>query len=265
MTGTNINVRDYLPPGGRIRRYRRVPYAIQYISLEEARNNEAVPLRIAADNITVIGFYPGTATVYLRLNHDDADPIPIRGVGQHISTYELNATPLKIERIYLTHDAHPGGYLILGLGGEASVHITVGQTVIVENFDTLLQYASDIREELINGELQVAATGNDLSSILAAMETPLAAGASWNSGWITVDRYGALVMSLVTDVQLDVLVEWSWDGENVDANESDTVTTDLSPYGTEVRVKAPYCRITITNNSGADQTQMRFRMGGRVI
>jgi hypothetical protein len=73
------------------------------------------------------------------------------------------------------------------------------------------------------------------------------------------------VFSLVTDVQLQVTIEWSWDGEHVDANEEDTVTPDLSPYGAETKVKAPYMRVRITNNSGSDQATMRFRLGGRVI
>jgi len=260
-----INYREYLPVPHRMGRYRRVPYAIQYIDLSVARSNDLVPLRIPADTITVVGFYPGGTTVYLRLQHDDADPIPIQGVGQEISTFELNDVPLKVERIYLTHDALENGYLILGLGGEASVKISVGQTVVVRNFDTLLTYTEQIKDELLTGELQTAVTGNDLSSVLASTDTALAAGASWNTGWISVDRYGTLVFTLVTDVDIDVLIEWSWDGVNVDANESDTVTTALSPYGSEVRVKAPYCRITLTNGGTVDQTQMRFRMGGRVI
>ena len=258
-----FDIKEYIPKY--IRRIRRVPYATQIISLEEARDNEVVPLKIPADTLSIIGLNIGTNTrCYFRLNHDDADLIPIEGVGQEISTYEMGGMPLKIHRIYVTNDAYSGGYVLLGLGGEASVKLTVGQTVVVQKFDTLLSLTEDIKT-LLSGELQVAATGNDLSSVLASTDTALAAGASWTSGWITVDRYGTLAFTLVTDVQIDVTIEWSWDASVVDASQTDTVPAASSPYGATTPVIAPYARFRLTNSDTVDQTTMRFRIGGRVI
>ena len=245
---------------------RRIPYVPMHIPLDKARTDAEIKLPIAADTITVTEIVPTTANVIVRLNYSDAGEIKITGRGQYIQT--VSRTPgvptIPIYKIYLSNDAASGGYLDLLIGGDLGVRVNLGQSTIVQGFDTQLGYVQDIRNKLISGVTQSLLSGIALSSPLATTSTPLASGAAYTSAWVSIDSYAKLVGTVYTDQDGTFEIQQSNDGVNADASEVHTYTA--STYqGYYTDVVAPYARLIVTNTATAAQTVLRAFMRGRSI
>ena len=247
-------------------RIRRIPYVPMHIPLDRARTDKEVRLPIAADTITVTEINPTTANVIIRLNFNDAGEIKITGRGQYIQTVsrEPGTPTIPIYKIYLTNDEAAGGYLDLLVGGDLGVRVNLGQSTIVQGFDTQLGYVEDIRNKLISGVTQSLLSGIVLSSPLATASTPLAASAAYTSAWVSIDNYARLVGTIFADQDGTYEIQQSNDGVNPDASEVHTYTA--STYqGYYTDVVAPYARLIVTNTAASAQTVLRAFMRGRSI
>ncbi len=259
-------VYELMPPPGRMRGVERIPYQAMSIPLDRARTDFEVDLPILADTITVMGLTPGTANVSIRLNYKDDPSIAITGIGQHLETFSRlpETIPIKIHKLFITNDANPGGHLDLILGGELGLRVSPGQTVMVQHFDTQLGYVEDIRNQLLNSITNVLLGNNKLSDPLLQTSTPLAAGGTWTSAWVSIAGYGKLVGTVFADQDGSFEIQQSNDGVNIDGAESHSYSANTyQGYYTEV--VAPYARLIVTNSATTDQTVLRAIMRGRVI
>ena len=249
----------------------RIPYDYKTFDLSVARTREKI-LDNGAWDFILVSRMVAESPVYLHLNHSDAPPVPLRE-GMPIKCppeflREEGYEQPPIRRLYLTNSAEEGGVLELIFGGDASFEVGAGPTVQLVGMSTLLSKQDDIISTL-QTELQRAITGVDLSNVLASTDTPLANGTAWISGWFTVDRYAQVVITALADTAMEVRVEYSWDQSTVHAVEvidyPKAGGTVGEGDGYVVDVVAPYARIKVTNNSGADQTSLAVRAAGRVI
>jgi hypothetical protein len=237
---------------------RRLGYITYRIDLRTARNAVLILNHLNADFIEVTSLV-ALNPVYLHLNYPDAAPIPLVP-GRTIEIEEKGA----IKRLYITNSAEPNGYVLLTIGGPERFRSTVPGTVQVAGFETNLLLLNQIKS-LLAGELQFAATGNDLSTVLASCTTPLPAHAVYTSGFFNVDRYGKIVVTILSDQPGTLYVEQSnaSDASVVDADEIIPYTA-REKRGVWVEVVAPYCRVRYVNGS-TDQTTFRLFARGRVI
>ena len=259
-------VYELMPPPGRMRGIERIPYQAMSIPLDKARTDFEIELPILADTITVMNLVPSSANVSIRLNYKDDASIVITGIGQHLETFSRipETMPIKIHKLFITNDANPGGHLDLVLGGELGLHVSPGQTVAVQNFDTQLGYVEDIRNQLLNSITNILLGSNKLSDPLVQTSTPLVASGSWTSAWVSIDSYGKLVGTIYTDQDGSFEIQQSNDGTNIDAAETHSYTAGTY-QGYYTDVVAPYARLIVTNTATTDETVLRALMRGRVI
>lgn len=239
----------------------RLHYESVLIPLNKARNNE-LTLDLLDCDVLVVARVVSTTPVFMRINYPDAPPI------EALQGFSLKLRTGRIRRIYLTHAAEPNGFMWLLMGGPEEMEFVYPQTVVVAGFETLLRETQDIRNR-VYGELQVAATGNDLSLALAAITTPIAAGAEYVSPWFVLDRFGTLCVTVVADVPGTLYVEmtqgYTKNGEYlVDASETHVYPGGNQPYGLEIPVVAPFGRLRYVNGD-SDQSTFRLVCRGRVI
>ena len=248
----------------------RIPYAFVTVDLGVARNNETIVSGGRWDFATVQSLI-GARPVTMRINHKDAAPIPLSTGAEIVcppAFLRIEKFIPPIQELFLTNESDPGGRLVLALGGDAAFRFSVGAAVIVHGQDTLILRQEETRNAIL-GERQRVITGVDLSSVLAATETPLAAGAEWISGWFSVDRYATMVMTVVADQILVLKVEQSWDGIEVDAQE----TRDYPSLGSQLStgdgyftdIVAPFARLRAQNVAAVNQTLCRIRVAGRAV
>ncbi len=256
----------------------RIPYSVVAFPLDEARDNVLVLDNLASDFIACLNLVnPASVTVTMRLNYPNAAPIPLdSGINVKCPPEFLKKTysqagiyPVPpIKKVYLSHDACPGGTITLAIGGDASFEIGSSGTVTVIGISTMISLLTTLITTTAS-ELQRAITGVDLSAPLASTDTPLAAGTAWTSGWFVIDRYTTIVMTVVADRACRVYFEQSWDASVVDAAEwgdyPDPSGTLGSGDGYHTPVVAPYGRVRIENTSGTPQTLLRAHVGGRAI
>lgn len=258
----------------------RIPYRVVTVSLDSARSNELVSELdgLTADFMAIVNMVnPSSVAVTMRLNYRDAAPIPLEsGINVKCPPEFLKKTysqagifPVPpIRRVYLTHNASPGGFLVVAVGGDASFEIGSSGTVVVIGVSTMVALLNALLAATTS-ELQRSITGVDLSAALAATTTPLPAGATWTSGWFVADRYATIVATIVADQNCRVFIEQSWDAANVDAvewgNYPDPSGALGSGDGYHTQVVAPHGRVRIQNTGVAGQTLLRFRAGGRAI
>ena len=259
-------VYELMPPPGRMRGLERIPYQAMSIPLDKAHTDYEIELPILADNITVMKLYPDAANVSIRLNYSDAPSITITGIGQNLETFSRipGANTIKIRKIFLTNDAYSGGYLNLLLGGELGLRVSPGQLVVVQHFDTQMGYVKELRDKILDGITSILLSVNKLSDPLTQTSTPLAAGATWTSAWVSISGYGKLVGTVFTDQDGSFEIQQSNDGTNIDAAETHSYSANTY-QGYYTDVVAPYARLIVTNSATTDQTVLRAVMRGRVI
>jgi len=243
---------------GALSTLRRLGYTTYLINLQVPRQAALVLDHLAVDFIEVT-MLVAMKPVYIHLNYPDAAPILLTS-GRTIELEEKGA----IKRIYLTNSAEPNGYVLLTLGGPEKFRTTVPGMVQIAGYENELQLLTQIKDALY-GELQFAATGNDLSTVLAQCTTPLPAGASYVSGFFNVDRYGKIVATIYADQPGTLWIEEtsSSSGEVIDADEMIPYTAG-EKRGILVEVVAPYARVRYVNGD-ADQSEFRLIVRGRVI
>jgi len=97
---------------------------------------------------------------------------------------------------------------------------------------------------------------------LAHSEDNIADGDSYDSGWQECSGFQRVRAAIYADQSLDYHVEFSYDGENKDAESSSTSTTANTGEGADWPNYGYYCKLVVANNSGADTTVCRIRLFG---
>jgi len=237
---------------------RRLGYTTYMIDLRQERRAALILDHIWSDFIQVVSLVANNP-VFLHLNYPDAPPILVV-TGSTIEVEEKGA----IRRLYLTNSAEPNGHMLITLGGPEKFRTHIPGVVQVAGLENV-QLTLDGIKTALEGELQVAATGNDLSTILAQCTTPLSANASYVSGWFVSDRYGKIAATIYSDQPGTLYVEQTnaTDGSVVDADEEIPYVAE-EKRGVLIEVVAPYTRVRYLNGS-SDQTVFRLFVRGRVI
>jgi len=98
--------------------------------------------------------------------------------------------------------------------------------------------------------------------LLASTESNIATGNSWDSGWVDVEGFPRVRAAIYADQSLDYHVEFSYDGENLDAESSSASTTANTGEGADWPTYGYYCKLVVANNSGSSTSVCRVRMYG---
>ncbi len=95
-----------------------------------------------------------------------------------------------------------------------------------------------------------------------ATTTPLASGATYTSDWVNSVAHSSLIVTLLTDQDSTLFVDFSVDATNVDSTLSYAVTANINEVH-RIAIARRYFRIRITNTSATPQTFLRtqFTLG----
>jgi len=98
--------------------------------------------------------------------------------------------------------------------------------------------------------------------LLARSEVNIANGDSYDSGWQSCYTLQRVRTTIYADQSLDYHVEFSYDGENKDAESSSASTTANTGEGADFACYGYYVKLVVSNPSGTDTSVCRLRLYG---
>lgn len=104
-------------------------------------------------------------------------------------------------------------------------------------------------------------TGLAISGVVSTANsttTPLSAGSTFTGSGEDIKEYSIAIVSIATDQQGLVCVDYSSDASNWDLVRCELINAD-KPERFSVKVEARYCRIRFINQSASDQTYLRLQ------
>jgi len=90
----------------------------------------------------------------------------------------------------------------------------------------------------------------------------IVAGGSYDTGWVSVEKFSRIRASIYADQSLDYHVEFSHDGSNIYAESSGGSTSASVGEGADWANYGYYAKLVVENNSGADTTVCRVAFYG---
>jgi len=97
---------------------------------------------------------------------------------------------------------------------------------------------------------------------LAHSEDNIPDGGSYDSGWQGCGGCERVRAAIYADQSLDYHVEFSYDGENKDAESSSASTSANTGEGADWPNYGYYCKLIVANNSGTDTSVCHIRLYG---